>query len=107
MTMKSFVTALALISGTAFAQGYTAPAKAAADTPQASTTTTTTETTTKVEKKTATKKMAAKTKAKKTMSAKKTQSMGAPAATIQTDLNAPARQTRMDQAYSNWQAGSR
>jgi hypothetical protein len=51
--------------------------------------------------------MAAKTKAKKTMSAKKTQSMGAPAAMIQTDLNAPARQTRMDQAYSNWQAGSR
>ncbi|HSV78244.1 MAG TPA: hypothetical protein VLK85_03435 [Ramlibacter sp.] len=106
MTMKLFVTALALISGTAFAQAPTAPAKAAADTPQASMTTTT-ETTTKVEKKTETKKMAAKTKAQKTMSAKKTQSMGAPAAMIQTDLNAPARQTRMDQAYSNWQAGSR
>ena len=106
MRMKLFVTALAMIGGTVFAQAPTAPAKAA-DTPQASTMTTTTETTTKVEKKAMHKKMAAKTKAKKTMSAKKTQSMGAPAAMIQTDLNAPARQTRMDQAYSNWQAGNR
>ena len=33
-----------------------------------------------------------------------TQSMGAGPATLQTDLNAPARQARIEQAYTRWQS---
>lgn len=34
---------------------------------------------------------------------KSTRSMGAGAMTVQTDLEAPARRSRMEEAYANWQ----
>lgn len=38
---------------------------------------------------------------------KTTQAMGAGRAPLQTDLHAPARQARMDQAYTRWQSSRR
>jgi hypothetical protein len=84
--------ALALAGGTAFAQSTPDTAKPTAS-PDAPAKTTT--------------KKASKKKAKKHAAKKKssTQSMGAGPAMVSTDLNAPDRQARMDQAYANWKAG--
>lgn len=98
MKTTALAAALALAAGSAFAQAPNDSAKAGAPTAAATATTATTSTAT--EKKAGSKKVAKK----KTAKAKKsTQSMGAGAAHVETDLQAGARRARMDEAYASWQ----
>ena len=110
MKVKLLVAALALITGTAFAQATNSgttgtPAAGAATSATAGSTSSTSAAGT--EKK-AHKKVAHK-KSKKSHARKKagTQAMGAGPAMLQTDLGAPARQARIDQAYAHWQSARR
>lgn len=106
MKLQTVAAALALVAGTAFAQAPNETAKAPAAPAAGVTATTATTTTTH---QATTKKMAAK-KHRKAHTAKKkatAATMGASAAMIQTDLDAPARRSRIDQAYANWQASRR
>jgi hypothetical protein len=89
MKTTALIAALALAAGTAFAQS--APATSPADTT----------TSAPSQQKAGGKKVSKKKtggKAKK----KSTQSMGAGAANVETDLDAGARRARMDEAYANW-----
>jgi hypothetical protein len=91
--------AVAFAAGSAFAAtpGDTASTAAAADTAKTATTVTK-----KSHKKTAKKKQATPH-----AGMQGTQAMGAGAASPVTDLEAPSRQSRIDQAYANWQAQAR
>ena len=98
MKIQALVAAVALAFGaTAFAQTGAAASAGATDTPAATSEV-------KAEAKTPAK---SKKKVKKAAKAKSTQSMGAGPFSPATDLEAPDRQSRMDQAYANWKAGVR
>ncbi len=94
MKIQALIAAVALLAGTAFAQAPNDSAKAPADTAKP---------TASADGKTVHK--ASKKKHKKVSKKKSsTHAMGAGPAMVSTDLNASERQSRMDQAYANWQA---
>jgi hypothetical protein len=97
MKLHVLMMAVALAAGSALAQAPAGSEKSPADTATMAPST---------DKAPVHKKKVSKKKAKHHAHAKahhSTQSMGAGAASPSTDLEAKARQDRMDQAYANWQ----
>jgi len=128
MKMQPLLIALALAAGTAFAQAPNGTAKAPADVPGASAATQNAEPAAKVHKKKVAHRKSAKhheqhasarhhhehyAKARHheehvaALHHHNTHAMGAGPARPFTDLEASARQHRMDQAYADWQARRR
>lgn len=117
MKLQPLLIAVALVTGAAFAQAPNGSAKAPADTPAASPATSPDQGPAKVHKK----KVAHKKHVSHHASAKghhkehmasagrshNTHAMGAGPSSPTTDLNAPARERRMDRAYDDWMARRR
>ena len=95
MKIQALIAAVLLATGSAYAQAPNDTAKAPADTTAKQGASADAKSTAKAGKK----------KSKKVSKKSATQTMGAGAPVVDTDLNAADRQARMDQAYANWKAG--
>ena len=109
MKMQALMIAVALAAGGAFAQSSSPTYSAPAESPKVSAGETMDKAPAKPQKKKVAKKKVQKHEAQKHASGKhrrmhSTQAMGAGMASPATDLDAKARQDRMDQAYANWRA---
>jgi hypothetical protein len=112
MKLHALMIAVALAAGSAFAQAPSSTYTAPADSGKMSAGETMDKAPAKVQKKKVAKKKVQKHEMQKHASGKQrqhakagmTQAMGAGVASPATDLDAKARQDRIDQAYANWRA---